>query len=355
MNISQEAIADYLNTLSSVTLYETTESDKQWLAHHSLEEYLFQRVISSGFRRSKVDPELAENMRGKIHSHLAEGSPISFAVPFGAYKHWMAWSYPEPEWAEVFNVNYMLRYVAPIAAAYTPGVVLHYSYGDFVMDTVSNMPRCDTDKYISQVKGLIAFFQERARNNVSIDAVRINDFYTEREHKAEFRAHYEDNLKNWTRKYSDEERNNKLASALRNLMPKGVDDLTSLTDEQWHQRALTSAMWCDAHDSLSRRRGFNKYSGHVQLGNIKGRRLELHVGSCDTSVHQFWVGVGLIEIRGTRFLQRIVSQERLDSMMAETNSEGAPLIVRMGVTNEFSKLSNNYRWVYVLDNSTRQA
>lgn len=349
MNLPSEVISSYVNGLVCCSCCQVGEQDHQYVQHHGLGEYMFHKITSSEFRRSKVDDELANDIRTKIQSHLDDGSPISFAIPFGAYKHWRTWSYPEPEWAEVFNVSYMLRYAAPLAAMYAPGIALHYSYGDCVMDTVSNMPPADTETYIARMKSLIGLFQERAPSNVKIDCVRINDFYSKEEHAAEFRAHYEDNLQNWERKHSEADRKSKLESALRNLMPKGIEDLTGLNDEQWQRRALNSAMWCDAHDSLSRRRGFNKHSGHIQVGNIRGRRLELHVGSCDTSVHQFWVGVGFLEARRKGLLPRIVSQEKLEFLKVEMASTGEPNMVRMDVSNEFEHFGDNYRSIYVLD------
>ena len=117
--------------------------------------------------------------------------------------------------------------------------------------------------------------------------------------------------------------------------------------------ALTSAMWCDAHDSLSRRRGFNKRSGHIQLGNIKGRRLELHVGSCESSVHQFWVGVGLLQVQGERLLPRIVSQEKLDAIKADAGkAESRGRIARVGVSTCFEMVSSNYAAVDVLEQTS---
>ena len=345
MDVSSILLSRYINSLLVVAPYRPNARDVDFIKSKGLQEYICSKIASSEFRRSRIDYEMLQDITSKIQTHLKDSSPISFSVPFGAYKHWSAWSYPEPEWAEVFNMNYMLRYTAPIAQAYEPGVTLHYSFGDSVMDTVSNIPAGHTQLYIDKVKQLVALFQSRVQPNVRIDMVRINNFYTPDQHAGELRSHFEDNVKNWERKYSMQDREAKLASARRNLMAKGIEDLTGLSSEEWEKRVLRSAMWCDAHDSLSQRRGFNKYSGHIQLGNIRGRRLELHVGSCDTSVHQFWVGIGILEAHKSSFLQRIISQNTLDAMRADIIGG----LARHKVDNDFVEVSSNYDSIYLLD------
>lgn len=350
MNNSPNALSQYLNNLASIPAYKSTPQDQQILKNEGLAEYIFQKVTTSEFRRSKSDVELIADIRAKICGRIEQQSPISFSIPFGGYKHWRTWSYPEPEWAEVFNINYMLRYVSPIAAEYQHGVAIHYSYGDSVMDTVSNMPLTEAEQYINKVKDIIAFFQARLHKNISVDCVRINDFYSRAEHLAEFHAHYKDNQENWSKKYSETDRASKLTSARRNLMRRGVEDLTFLDEKQWEERVLASAMWCDAHDSLKLRRAFNKYSQHIQLGNIKGRRLELHVGSCDTSVHQFWVGVGIIENHYARLLQRIISQDKLVALQSETKAKSNEGIQCIAIDSDFLAISKSYGNVWFAEN-----
>jgi hypothetical protein len=346
MRTSISDVECYLAKLANVLTLETTSIPPPYMSDDCYLNVLFSKIASSQFRRSKLTQELERDIRTKINCHFRAGSPISFTIPFGGYKNWRAWSYPHTEWAEVFSVHYVLEYALTIAAMYKPGVTLHYSYGDNVMNIVSNMPQQDTEAYLLGFKQIVGFYQKIVPENVTIDCVRINDFYnSDCEHLAELRSNYEDNLKRWKEKYPSSERDAKLASAMRNLMPNGVENLTQLTAEEWRKRALVSAMWCDAHDSLHLRRTFNKFSGHIQLGNIKGRTLELHIGSCDTSTHQFWVGIGLLENKCGRLLQRIASQDKIDFLLKQRPSR----LVKLQVNSEFRRLNKHYESIYIIE------
>lgn len=304
------------------------------LKEEELHEKIYQIIVDSEFRRTAVDKDTEADTRQKIKYHVKRDIPISFSLPFGAYKNWRLWSYPEPEWAEVFNINYMIRYIYPLAKLYRPGVIFNYSFGDNVMDIVSNMPASDTDRYIDGFKSLISFFQPHLPHNIAINAVCINQFYnSSEEHKRELQQNYLFNKANWESKYSPEIRMKKVDSARRNLMLRGVENLSGLTKEQLEARYLDSAMWCDAHDCLRKRREFNKYGTNIEIANIRGPSLALNMGSCDTSTIHFWVGAGVVEIKNSRLRQRIMSQPSLDEML----NSGA--ISFVDVDNPFKSLS----------------
>jgi hypothetical protein len=103
-------------------------------------------------------------------------------------------------------------------------------------------------------------------------------------------------------------------------------------------------MWCEAHDNLSKRRGFNKFGKNIELVFVRGPSLAVHIGSCDTSSHHFWVGTGIIEVRKSKLLQRIVSQEILDSLL---NTKKAEFV---SVDTPFLNFSNNYQSISIWDN-----
>lgn len=329
-------ISRFLDEQLRTPSYELTNDDKHYLQTYGLSEFIFARITRSKFRRTAMDPETILDMKSKINSHILNNDAISFSIPFGAYKNWHLWSFPEPDWAEVFNINYMLRFLAPILAVYEPGAKLQYSYSDDVMDIVSNIPKEYTKRYITVFNQLLLIFQEAAPKNVTLRTVRINDFYTEGQQLLEMKNNYEDNRKNWVEKYPAEVRSKKLASAKHNLMLNGIQDLTVLKGAQLEERFLESAMWCDALDCLKNRRKFNKGSTNIQIVYVKGPYLSLHLGACETSVGQAWAMTGVLEKRGSRYLQTIVSHAKLNSF------ETAQEIQFVNVDTLFRELSNNF-------------
>lgn len=277
-------------------------------------DQLYALVTRSKFRRTKVDNETSQDLREKIMMQVSAGEPICFSIPFGGYKNWRLESYPDPDWAEAFNLHYMFSYVAPLANIYSPGVALHYSYNDNVMDIVSNMPRRDQARYLEAFERLLCLWRQYLPANVSAELYRINDLYSPDEYQNELKENYRFSIAHWETKYSEEIRSKKVQSARHNLVLNGVEDLQSLSAGQLEQRYLRAAMYCDALDCLKKRRGFNKYSKNIQIVYIRGPQLSLHLGSCETSSMHFWVGTGVVEVRKGCLMQNILSAKRLTEL-----------------------------------------
>ncbi len=277
----------------------------------SMVQYCFIQLTRSAFRRTRIDDESARDVRRKLEEAVTERRPITLAVPFGGYKNHRAPSFPGPDWAEVFNMNYLARYLLPLARCYEPGVILQYTYSSGVMDLVSNIPASYTATYMQQFRSLLSVFAGRIPANLRMTAVDISSQYSGTELMEELHRNYEDNLARWVDKFSPDERSKRIASAERNLMRVGAVDFASLCDAEWNARCVDAAMWCEALDSLTLRRRFNKYSDSIQLVFVRGPGLSVHIGSCDTSAHHFWSGSGVLELQRDRLRQRILSGEKL--------------------------------------------
>jgi hypothetical protein len=119
-------------------------------------------------------------------------------------------------------------------------------------------------------------------------------------------ANFEEVQAEWNRiPLADREK--RMLSASRNLVRQGVDDLTNLSESDLNGRILRSAMLCEALDRLGERRKFNKYSSRIQLVEVRGPGHAIHVASCDTSSCHFGVADGVVELRGDRALQRMIT------------------------------------------------
>ena len=309
-----------------------------------LAAYLYSLVVRSEFRRTALDQETVSDIHNKIHRQMAGQRPIQFSIPFGAYKNWRLRSSPELDWAEVFNLNYLIRYVLPISVAYNPGVLLQYSYNDHVMDRVSNIPLEHQRRYVTGFQRLLSMFQSRLPPNIVLNLVRINDFYSTDAYATELEQNYASTASTWLSKYPSEVRARKIASAHHNLMLNGVRNLARLPPEELNDEYVRAAMWCDAVDCLKERRRFNKYADNIQLVFVRGPTLSLHVGVCDTGSIHFWAGTGIAEVRKDRILQRILSRPNLDSL-ANTGS-----LASVCVSSKLATVSANLQELLLWNN-----
>jgi len=336
MKTIQEFVASQFDALNCKTSIGTPGE---------LNKHLYSLIVSSDFRRTALDSDSINDIQNKIKQQMSEAKPISFSIPFGAYKNWRLRSYPEPDWAEVFNINHLISYAMPIAAIYSPGVLIQYSFTDEVMDVVSNLPRDSQNSYVVAFEKILMYFQKRLPDNLRLRMVKINDFYSADDYRTELQQNYEFNVQNWESKYPKNIRDYKIESARHNLVLNGVKDLTKMSSSELENMYLQSAMRCDALDCLKKRRDFNKYSNNIQIVFVRGPTLSLHLGVCETGSMHFWVGSGIVEERQTRYLQRILSQPKFESL------EQAGGVSLVEVENDLKSVSRNYDCIPVWNNN----
>lgn len=271
-------------------------------------------LTRSSFRRTSLDAASLSDVRAEVESQMSSGEPIKLCVPFGGYKSWRVSTAPLPDWAEVFALNHLCKYIFALAA-YPGGATLEFSYCSNVIGRMSNMPERYSAEYITRFGHLIDDFNLLLPAHIRLGLVDIATLYSPEELEAELVANYERNQQRWLELLPEAEREKKVRSARRNLMADGIVDLTRAQGDEWESLCINAAMWCDAVDSLSRRRRFNKLTERIQLVYVRGPKPSIHIGSCEMSSSHFWVGTGVAQqLSASRVCQRIVSQAEMDDL-----------------------------------------
>lgn len=304
-------------------------------------ENILRHIFSSKYRRTALDKASEIDIRNKVKASIQSGVPIKFSIPFGGYKNYRLPSYPEVDWAEVFNLQYIIKYTLPICAAYPPGVEVYYTYNSGIMQKISNMPINCQEAYEKSFASLLEYFNKRTPNNLKLTLLPINCFYQDKEAMdRELESLYLRNVQHWDSLYSEESRKRKLMSAKHNLILNGERNLLQLTDGELEQEYLKAAMLCDALDCLNERRKFNKYSDKIQLVFVRGPSNSIHIGVCEGSTMHFWVGTGVFEIRSERIIPKIFSFEQFNRQVIETKfmSEETP----------WEQISKNFKSIYLV-------
>ncbi len=88
-----------------------------------LETSMIDRLFAKKFRKYSIDPQVRVDVEAKLNNIIDKKLPLNFVPSFGGYKHWWTPSYPTIDWAEVFNMKFMLEYLTPICANYAGGGV----------------------------------------------------------------------------------------------------------------------------------------------------------------------------------------------------------------------------------------
>lgn len=79
------------------------------------------RLFAKKFRKYSIAPDVKTNVSEKLANIIEKQLPLTFVPSFGGYKHWWCPTYPTIDWAEIFNMKFILEYLSPIYNNYIRG------------------------------------------------------------------------------------------------------------------------------------------------------------------------------------------------------------------------------------------
>ena len=105
------------------------------------------RLFSRKFRKYAISDDVKTNLTEKIRNIVQNDLPITFIPSFGGYKHWWSPTYPQVDWAEVFNMKFMLKYLAPIFNSYKSAPVsIEYESEEVILSELINQVLTNTQE-----------------------------------------------------------------------------------------------------------------------------------------------------------------------------------------------------------------
>lgn len=178
-----DVVQKYLdNNLKSSSLYNVTPQDKQDIKQLGLNQTLYNKFSSKKFRKWKIQPACEKRIKKAIETAILNKHELQVILPAGAYKLWRLPSFPEVDWAEFFNLSYVLKYLAPIWALYPKGVTFNYYLFTLLMQKSNNLSAEEVKLYIDSFQTLINLFLKFTPPNLKISIVKDVDFYAENEY-----------------------------------------------------------------------------------------------------------------------------------------------------------------------------
>lgn len=315
------ALSAYLDSLFRYTPYDVSDKEARAIALNK-EEWIVSKLLRKRFRRSAVHPDTRATISEKVRLTLDEEVPLYIIVGFGGYKHFWNPSHPRVDFAELFNLEFMARYLAPVVAVHEPGVILEYESEDLILTLIDNYPPSALDDYAASFRGLLREFQKRAGlpANFQIrfmrpqeeEPYRSNDYQTKLFQKIE--ALRAENEKEWET-LSAQERQERLHRTPRSIMWRGHDDLTTLSDEEREKKLVESKILNETYyeADFEFRGDYFEGGNHIPVVLTWGLSSEnvghwLTLASTDSSTVDFWIGRGILEQHEERFVNRIVSR-----------------------------------------------
>lgn len=297
-----DLICGLVSEISTVTTMSRTGKDLD------LPDRLGKLALRGPYRRSACSPVSLNDVHRKITEAILGGQPIRFSVPFGGYKLWRLESSPWPDWGEVFAVLYLLEYITPIAVAYEPGVEVIFSYCSLGVAEANGLEAHSIPSYVSRFSDLLFECQRlHGQTNARLQLFDVATLYDGDEGMQELEKKLAETRSRWSLSIPQEDRERMIASARRNLRISA----NHFSETELQKKYEESAQAVYAVDSLSKRRWFNKYSDKIQLVYVRGPEPSIHIGSCRTSICQFNVGSGVVDVSSRGYAPRIASADSL--------------------------------------------
>jgi hypothetical protein len=261
-------------------------------------------ITAKRWRRSALSKYSSTDLLAKIERAWQEQAPLVFTVPCGGYKSWRVPSSPFPNWAEVFFVDYLRRFIREISSSYPYGVRAELTYVSGVMDLVSNYHPTWQSDYVAAMQILLAHHSDEPGQLAFVDIALqpgVGDM------RAALMHNYGNIRSEWDGDLS-ESQIAKLRSAERNFAPDGAERVPEVN---LRERVIESAILCDALDALEARRTYNKFGPRIQLVFDRRPQPAVHIGTCETSTAHFWVSEGVLDRMDKRLLPRMIGHTSL--------------------------------------------
>lgn len=318
-------VQEYLqNKLETCARYEMSDLDKDAIEKYGLEKYIYGKLTSKKFRKWAIDESSELQAKRAIQLNVADNKPLQFRFPFGGYKLWRLPGSPEVDWAEFFSVSYYCQYIAPILAAYQPGVEFLFASDDMIIERMDNIPKMETDSYFNSFETLLKSFQVYFPSNLKMDICRIADQYPD---KSEMENELTKNIEKVKEEFHNREENKRkamLTTSELNIRWKGAKDLTVLSSAEKTAIIEMGPVYHDAYCALEKRRIFNRGEDKIVIFTTTIPNA-IAIGTTKASVTKFWTGFGVLQ-GGATYRDRILSPHQLLELAKDYKEELISLI-----------------------------
>jgi hypothetical protein len=303
----QKSAPDFLSELLTKSgHYKLNPEDTALLEKNGINEFIYSKLTSKKFRKFKMDEACIERTKNAIHLRIENNEPVNIVYPQGGYKLWRLPSSPTVDWAEYFNISYVLEYIASIAAAYKPGVHIVYFMHTLLMELHDNLIVDEIQDYVDSFENLLQEFRKYLPANISISILRDADLYSRDEYFQALengKTRAEEKYKTW-----DEKQKIRYAKMSElNIKWNGKEDWTKLSKTRKEEKIYLAALYeTAAMSELTRINEKVKPANNV-LVFTKGTPAFIGIGSTKASMAKFWVGFGVLQIKDDSFLPIILT------------------------------------------------
>jgi hypothetical protein len=314
-HISQLA-EDYLSaSLTRSASRALTPQEEKVLRGEGEEAFLYAQLTAKKYRKYSVEPATQERIRKAIRIATERREPVKLVHPMGGYKFWKLPTTPEADWAEFFQLSYVLQYLSGVAAGYAPGVQFTYYMHTLLPQAHDNLTAQEVERYVESFHRLLEAFSPHLPGNVSLKVLRDADLYSRDEYLA-LLAEESRGMEQRFPALPEPLREELLRWSRENIKWGGAQDWTRLTDAEREERIRRGAIYeLTGLAKMERANRFIMAEDKVLVfGKPRKGTGTLGIGSTRSSIAKYWMGIGVLEYRDGAFYDVILTPSQMEKV-----------------------------------------
>ena len=288
--------------------YALTNQDIEIIERKGIQAFVLTKLFSKKFRKWRIDEKCKNLVETEVDSALEEDRPIKAFFAQGAYKLWRVKSSPLSNWAEFFNLFYLISYLAPVAAAYKNGIELTYYFLSVLPQMHNNLSQKEVTAYYDSFKQLLEKFRQYLPPNMVIKLELDLDGYKREEYDLLLSSALGEAKKDFY-KWPKEKQDDYLRRAKLNIKWNGVENWEALPDWEKEGKVEQAVLYEYAATQIILEK--DKENRGIILSTLP-REDSIGVGSTSTSIAKHWVGEGVLEESHGMFYPRILSPSQYE-------------------------------------------
>lgn len=302
-------------------------------------------LLSGKYRKYPITNETRDMLKKSIDYILKNDKPFIFVPSFGGYKHSWTPAYPHTDWAELFNIKSFIDYLTPLHYLSEKRIIVEYLSKDIIVPMMNNIPKEFVDKYINDFKSLIVL-ANKMQEEIEFEFHSSHEDY-ETKKLFELMEKEKKSIADKFNKLDIAEQNKKLKKSENNYCWNGINNYENITEDEKENIIKESRIINET---------FLKVDSQLRGGSTIGRKnaipivfrkgvgacneICLNLCSCPSSTVAFWVGIGILEIRDTKIIPRIISKLQYEVLKDK--------LIKVPVNiKELSSINKNYEYIYV--------
>ena len=320
-----------------------------------LQTSMIDRLFAKKFRKYSIDPQVRIDVEAKLNNIIEKKLPLNFVPSFGGYKHWWTPTYPTIDWAEIFNMKFMLEYLVPICANYKSNKSsIEYESEEIILSELNNVPQSGLDEYTKTFRQALEYFNNKQKYIEMKLSLAREQYKNYNFNKQKLLQRINEMIPEYTKRfnnYSSQDQEKRIQKARTNFKLDGVVDYSNLSEvekeELYKKSRIFNETFLDA-DYEVRGNDFFEKENNIPLlfsfGLGPGGEAWLHIGSSKSSMTDFWAGTGILEIRENgQIIERILSRNQFENIKNK--------LIKINVKSPISFICNSLSYIYVYKGS----